>query len=534
MGILSKIFPQEDGCPIISPNGKYTIKLYFMGRAFKVEVDDRIPIDFFSRKTFLPVESQKPTIWSFILTKALLKFHHLHHKELIEDPTFDEKAAFINSNVIYSLTGLSAIEIPFYGPDSANLDFDTFNQMLKTYLDDSNYFENIFKVIALKTHKNEQRTQPSSFLRWPGKPDSKNPSETDVEKSKSRDKRNSSVKKMSVRSSIIRKDLVATMSKFEPYVAYNISEFFENKDFNLGLARDFTEEEYIVHRKYEENLAIKTHFMNKEDIIKLKKTRRELRLKLKEIERRKMELIMRSNKSMKLAAVGTKLFPMPELNSAHTYTNKEIQIAKTCIKHNLCKPPNFIDINDLRWEEGSMLSNSKMQQLKEAENPQQQQLNISKSISDFSSIPGVELETNRTSNMWIETQFLTSYFDKLMIFYNPAHFSNKDSIAIKNVNEVSMQEFRKKEVLMFQKASEGEIEHDLFVNIQFAVENPENCFTIEEYDFQTFQQIAASYQSKGTNDPDFMRPSFQVVQLYSSKDSGQLQAKAELDYAPAG
>ena len=495
--MLSKIFPQEEGCPILNYSGKYNVKLYFMGKAFKVEVDDKIPIDFFARKTLLPVEPEKKTIWSFILTKALLKFHHLYHREILQDPTFEDKMAFINSNVMYSLTGLNAIEIPFYGPDTANLDPDTFNQMLKNYLEDSNYFDNKFKIIALKTHKTEQRTQPGSFMRWPGKPDSKNPSETEMDKSKTREKRNASVKKMSMRSSIIRKDLVGSISKFVPFVAYNVTEFFENGDFNLGFARDFTEEEYIVHRKYEENLAIKTHFMNKEDIIKLKKARRELRLKLKEIERRKMELISRSNKSMKLAAIGTKLVPTPDINTTHSYTNKEIQIAKTCIKHDLTKPPNFIDINDLRWEEGSMVSNSKMQQSKEAENLQQ--TNIGKSISDFTSIPGIELQANRANNMWLETQFLSSYFDKLMIFYNPVHFSSKDSIVIKIANETSMQEFRKKEVLMFQKTSEDENEQELFVNIQFAAEHSENSFAIEEYDFQTFQQIAASYQSRGTN-----------------------------------
>ena len=36
-------YPQENGIPVISPTGKYWVKIRFMGKERLVEIDDRIP-----------------------------------------------------------------------------------------------------------------------------------------------------------------------------------------------------------------------------------------------------------------------------------------------------------------------------------------------------------------------------------------------------------------------------------------------------------------------------------------------------------
>lgn len=41
--VWRKIYPQENGVPQITKSGKYWVKLYYMGQAVKIEVDDRIP-----------------------------------------------------------------------------------------------------------------------------------------------------------------------------------------------------------------------------------------------------------------------------------------------------------------------------------------------------------------------------------------------------------------------------------------------------------------------------------------------------------
>ena len=41
--IWQRIYPQEDGIPVVSPTGKYWVKLRFMGKERLVEIDDRMP-----------------------------------------------------------------------------------------------------------------------------------------------------------------------------------------------------------------------------------------------------------------------------------------------------------------------------------------------------------------------------------------------------------------------------------------------------------------------------------------------------------
>lgn len=43
--VWKKIYPQENGVPQITKSGKYWVKLYYMGKEVKVEVDDRIPLN---------------------------------------------------------------------------------------------------------------------------------------------------------------------------------------------------------------------------------------------------------------------------------------------------------------------------------------------------------------------------------------------------------------------------------------------------------------------------------------------------------
>ena len=39
-----KVYPQKNGVPVYNPNGKYWVKLYFMGKEKKIEIDDKIPV----------------------------------------------------------------------------------------------------------------------------------------------------------------------------------------------------------------------------------------------------------------------------------------------------------------------------------------------------------------------------------------------------------------------------------------------------------------------------------------------------------
>lgn len=72
--IWQRIYPQENGMPVLSPSGKYWVKLRFMGKERIIEVDDRMPCDA-KMKLMFPRTVNNFEIWPQILMKALLKVY---------------------------------------------------------------------------------------------------------------------------------------------------------------------------------------------------------------------------------------------------------------------------------------------------------------------------------------------------------------------------------------------------------------------------------------------------------------------------
>lgn len=94
--VWKKIYPQQDGLPVICKSGRYWVKLYYMGKEIKVEVDDEMPLD--SQLNYLlPISSKSNERWPLILTKALVKL------TIINNSNCDIVG---NGLILYALTGL--------------------------------------------------------------------------------------------------------------------------------------------------------------------------------------------------------------------------------------------------------------------------------------------------------------------------------------------------------------------------------------------------------------------------------------------
>lgn len=102
--ILFNIYPQKDNFPVVSPSGRYWIKLYFMGKPRKIEIDDRIPCNS-SEDFILPRCESIDEIWPGLITKALLKLYSYKFKH----GTYNELA---DLSFIYSILGLYVEKIP--------------------------------------------------------------------------------------------------------------------------------------------------------------------------------------------------------------------------------------------------------------------------------------------------------------------------------------------------------------------------------------------------------------------------------------
>ena len=98
--IFENIYPQKNKIPIYNPNGHYIVKMYFMGNARKIDIDDRIPCNK-DGEYILPRCESLTQIWPAILTKALLKLNMYKAKH----PFYTKFEENIDISYIYALTG---------------------------------------------------------------------------------------------------------------------------------------------------------------------------------------------------------------------------------------------------------------------------------------------------------------------------------------------------------------------------------------------------------------------------------------------
>ena len=104
--IFSNIYPQKDGIPYYNPKGKYIIKLYQHGKPRKVIIDDRMPCNINS-EYILPQCKEIEELWPALYFKALIKLYMYK----IRHPFYYFNEEFMDTNIIYSLTGMQVITL---------------------------------------------------------------------------------------------------------------------------------------------------------------------------------------------------------------------------------------------------------------------------------------------------------------------------------------------------------------------------------------------------------------------------------------
>ena len=104
--IFSNIYPQKDGIPYYNPKGKYIIKLYQHGKPRKVIIDDRMPCNLNS-EFILPQCEAIEELWPALFFKGLIKLNMYK----IRHPSYYFNEEFMDTNLIYSLTGMQVITL---------------------------------------------------------------------------------------------------------------------------------------------------------------------------------------------------------------------------------------------------------------------------------------------------------------------------------------------------------------------------------------------------------------------------------------
>ena len=98
--IFSNIYPQQNGSPIYNPNGHYAIKLYFMGKPRRIDIDDRMPCNTNGEFIF-PKCEELCELWPALLTKALIKLNIYK----VRHPFYTKFEENVDTSYIYALTG---------------------------------------------------------------------------------------------------------------------------------------------------------------------------------------------------------------------------------------------------------------------------------------------------------------------------------------------------------------------------------------------------------------------------------------------
>ena len=101
--IFNNIYPQKNGTPIINPNGHYIVKLYFMGKPRRIDIDERIPCTKDGEYIF-PRCDKLTEIWPALYTKALLKLNVFK----VKHPFYSQNEENVDTNFIYAMTGYHA------------------------------------------------------------------------------------------------------------------------------------------------------------------------------------------------------------------------------------------------------------------------------------------------------------------------------------------------------------------------------------------------------------------------------------------
>ena len=104
--VLYNIYPQKDNAPVYNPQGKYVVKLYHMGKAKKIVIDDRMPCNK-DQEFILPQCTNIEELWPALLVKALLKLNMYKTRH----PCYYAKEEFMDVSVIHSLTGMHVVSM---------------------------------------------------------------------------------------------------------------------------------------------------------------------------------------------------------------------------------------------------------------------------------------------------------------------------------------------------------------------------------------------------------------------------------------
>lgn len=90
-------------------------------------------------------------------------------------------------------------------------------------------------------------------------------------------------------------------------IAYTLNDLFENNDFNMVYVQAIPDWEIKIRQKYLELMERANPKLSKDDLFKLKKEKKELKVRIKEEDKRRLEKMGRNPESYKMIKIMSNL-----------------------------------------------------------------------------------------------------------------------------------------------------------------------------------------------------------------------------------
>ena len=382
--IFNNIYPQQGGVPIFNPKGHYCVKLFFMGKARRIDIDDKIPCSKDGEFIFPRCEYLNE-LWPALLTKALLKLNVYK----VKHPFYTKYEENVDTSYIYALTGYHAEMVENLKDDAKlidtlmnNLNDDVVLNKKKYILclnlldnktsDENIYYEEAVKKMEIDTKKIQNETIDNTNNDINNNPQAGEgrvaPSrKISLSKTKSGNllyrhlssitegywrnpeggfARSTKREKTSI---IHHFSLLDAKLKVISNYAYSINDFFCNETFNMNRLKplDFSDLKQTL-----KDTTVVFKQLSQQEKKEYIQQRKELKAKQLEIKNKRIEELKNEGSKFLIIKIKNNSVGQYKLNSILAYSEEDILMAKKCLLNSWkYPPPTFFDTYFKRFED---------------------------------------------------------------------------------------------------------------------------------------------------------------------------------------
>ena len=196
--------------------------------------------------------------------------------------------------------------------------------------------------------------------------------------------------------------------------------------------------EVKMRREYLEALKETTNKKTREQIVEIKKKRRDLKTLIKDEDKKRLDFISKEPISYRLFKVLSNVVDEKPISIMCPFTDEEIYTAKKCLVNKIVKPPNYYDFYDEKKDEKQGIS-----QASAAGSVSNQQTAVAYSLTakiensiaaamrpltDFSKLPSSKepADKGKRGNWMLDSDF-SSCFDFIQVYFNPTVYQHLSS-----------------------------------------------------------------------------------------------------------